>query len=334
MKSYKVLNNKEEFRNGEFSLVPIRYEDRHLIMNWRNEQIYHLRQNKILSSEDQDSYFIHIIENLFEQDNPSQLLFSFLENGNCIGYGGLVHINWIDKHAEISFIMDTKLETDFFKILWIKYLSLIERIAFNELLLHKIFTYAFDLRPLLYHALEEFAYQREATLPEHCYFNGSFKDVVIHSKINKISLREVKESDLEITFNWASNKKIRHFSFNKSAISYEEHKNWFYKKIISDHCLYLILENLNGKALGSVRIDIENKEGIISYLIDDYYHGKGLGFQILNLLEQFIKQHKVPVDKLIGFVQNNNIASIRIFEKLQYEKIKDNDSLKFQKQLK
>jgi hypothetical protein len=38
-------------------------------------------------------------------DNES-LLFSFLKNGECIGYGGLVHINWIDQNAEISFMID------------------------------------------------------------------------------------------------------------------------------------------------------------------------------------------------------------------------------------
>ena len=40
-------------------------------------------------------------------------VFLFKKN-NCIGYGGLVHINWIDKNAEISFIMNTELEMDIF----------------------------------------------------------------------------------------------------------------------------------------------------------------------------------------------------------------------------
>ena len=80
---------------------------------------------------------------MFEQEKPNQLLFSFLENGKFIGYGGLVHINWLDKNAEISFVMKTELEKEYFSIYWSNYLSLIEKVAFETLNFHKIFTYAF-----------------------------------------------------------------------------------------------------------------------------------------------------------------------------------------------
>ena len=39
---------------GEYSIVPVRYEDRFSIMDWRNNQLYHLRQKKELSPSDQD----------------------------------------------------------------------------------------------------------------------------------------------------------------------------------------------------------------------------------------------------------------------------------------
>jgi hypothetical protein len=52
------------------------------------------------------------------------------------------------------------------------------------LCLHKIYIYAFDLRPHLYSAVESVQYQKETVLKEHCYFRDKFIDVVIHSKIN------------------------------------------------------------------------------------------------------------------------------------------------------
>ena len=182
MNAYKVLN-KQEFIEKNYSIVPIRYEDRMDIMKWRNEQLYHLRQQKPLTSDEQDNYFKTIVSKLYEQEKPNQILFSFLENGVCIGYGGLVHINWVDKNAEISFIMDTKLENNRFNELWSIYLSLIEQLAFAELKFHKIYTYAFDLRPNLYLVLEQSGYSKEAVLKEHCFFENSFIDVLIHSKI-------------------------------------------------------------------------------------------------------------------------------------------------------
>lgn len=180
---YKALERRE-FQTGPFTLVPIRYQDRLPIMQWRNEQLYHLRQQKPLTETDQERYFSTTVAQLFEQEQPNQLLFSFLEKEVCIGYGGLVHINWLDKNAEISFIMNTSLEEERFHEIWMAYLQLLERVAFQELSLHKIYTYAFDLRPHLYVVFEASGYSEEARLKEHCYFENKFIDVVIHSKIN------------------------------------------------------------------------------------------------------------------------------------------------------
>ncbi len=186
MNSYKVLN-QQNFIKNEFSIIPIRYEDRFSILKWRNEQIYHLRQHKTLTNENQEAYFKNVVQLLFEQENPSQILFSYLQNDICIGYGGLVHINWIDKNAEISFIMNTSLEQHYFAKHWTIFLDLIEKVAFQDLNLHKISTFAFDVRPHLYPILEKAGFEKEATLHEHCFFNGNFIDVIIHRKLNKRS---------------------------------------------------------------------------------------------------------------------------------------------------
>lgn len=181
---YKLLNIGVE-QEGIYSLVPIRYEDRWDIMKWRNEQIYHLRQAKPLTAEEQETYYTQVVAQLFEQTQPKQILFSYLKNGQCIGYGGLVHINWVDKHAEISFIMDTQLEKDEFELHWLTYLNLLEKIAFHQLNFHKIFTFAFNLRPHLFTAIEKAGFEYEATLKEHYFFEGKYIDAIIHSKINE-----------------------------------------------------------------------------------------------------------------------------------------------------
>ena len=102
---YNCLD-KNEFSIGDYKIIPIRFEDRLDILKWRNEQIYHLRQDKILTKEVQDNYFREIVASIFSEKKPNQILFSYLKNQKCIGYGGLVHINWTDKNAEISFLMN------------------------------------------------------------------------------------------------------------------------------------------------------------------------------------------------------------------------------------
>lgn len=181
--TYVVLK-KQIFHSRDFSIVPIRYEDRYDIMKWRNEQIYHLRQSEPLTVEQQDHYFNNVVKNLFFSKSPNQILFSFLKKDVCIGYGGIVHINWIDMHGELSFIMNTSLEKYDFHLNWSVYLSLIQEVAFRFLNLHKVFVYAYDLRPQLYEVLDANKFYFEARLKEHCFYDNRFLDVVIYSKID------------------------------------------------------------------------------------------------------------------------------------------------------
>lgn len=184
MRKYKCLS-KQSYSLNEYQIVPIRDEDKYDIMQWRNDQIYHLRQSQPLTKESQDEYFRNVVQKLFEKEYPDQLLFSYLENGICIGYGGLVHINWIDKNAEISFLINNEYELNL-SFHWSIFLKLIVEVSFKDLCVHKIYTYAYDLRPKLYEVLEGSGFIREATLKEHCFFENKYIDVVIHAKTNQM----------------------------------------------------------------------------------------------------------------------------------------------------
>ncbi len=185
MRKYKCLS-AAQFQSDGFRIESLRDQDKYAIMEIRNQQLYHLRQREPLTKEKQEAYFDTVVNDLFEMEKPGQLLFSFMKGEEFIGYGGLVHINWMDKNAEISFVMRTELEAEHFSYYWSNYLKLLETVAFKELDFHKIFTYAFDLRPHLYTMLAANNYTEEARLKEHCYFNNKYIDVVLHAKINTL----------------------------------------------------------------------------------------------------------------------------------------------------
>ena len=48
---------------------------------------FHLRQDKLLTELSQESYFKGTVAKLFEPKKPNQILFSYLKNDICIGYG-------------------------------------------------------------------------------------------------------------------------------------------------------------------------------------------------------------------------------------------------------
>lgn len=328
MDCYKVLNN-QNFKNGEFEIIPIRWSDRFDILKWRNDQMYHLRQSTLITPEMQEQYFRNVIAKIYHEERPNQILFTLLKNKKAIGYGGLVHINWQDRHAEISFLMDTDLENDFFEQNWLVFLFLIEKVAFIELKFHKIFTYAYDLRPHLYPILNKSGFFKDATLKDHCFFNNKFIDVIIHSKINlRLNIRRITNEDKMIVFEWSNDKVTRENSFNSDPITFESHSAWFDSKIVDKNAFYYIVE-LEGAKVGLVRLDLRAEFDIceIGVLIDEKFRGKGLASKIIELgCNEFYKENIVPI---VAKIKAYNFPSIKAFEKagfLRKDSIK-NDNL-------
>ena len=185
MRSFKCLNTNF-FSNDKYSLVPIRDEDKFSILQWRNEQIDILRQKEILTIEQQIQYYKSVVDKIFEEEKPNQLLWSFLLEDKLIGYGGLVHIDWEAKHGEISFVLCNERNTNhnLFKNDWKAYLVLLEKIAFDELKFNKIHTYAYDIRDYYFEVMFELGFNLEARLKQHILIKGKLEDILILSKFN------------------------------------------------------------------------------------------------------------------------------------------------------
>jgi hypothetical protein len=178
-----------EFTDGNYQLIPIRDEDKYTIMRWRNEQIDILRQKELLTKEKQEWYFKNIVNKLFEEEKPNQLLFSFFENGTLIGYGGLVHIDWESKNAEISFITATERNKDetLFRADFNNYLNIFLPIAFDLLKFIKVHTTFYDIseRRVYKTIVEEFKFIREGNLKNHILIGGKVENQLIYSCFSK-----------------------------------------------------------------------------------------------------------------------------------------------------
>lgn len=323
--TYKCLINQTFTSScGQYSIVPIRDEDKYLIRKWRNEQIYHLRQPIKLSIEDQETYFRDVVPLIFEAEKPNQILFSYLSNNDCIGYGGLVHINWIDSHAEISFIINTELEKYEFEFHWLTFLSLIEKVAFNEIDFHKIFTLAFDLRPHLYYAVEKAGFKNEARLKEHYIWEGKFIDAVIHTKYNNhLKFRVATFNDLLLYFKWANDELVRTQSFNNERIDLSSHTQWFNNKLANKNCFLYVGEVIENVPVGQVRIEIQesNDRAIVGVSLDEKFRGKGLGNR---LLKGAVKLFKMEHPNIIidAYIKNSNSASINLFASVGFKYVR------------
>jgi hypothetical protein len=191
MRKYKCLSNVEWSFNG-FKLVPIRDEDKYEILDWRNNQLDILRQKEKITKEQQETYFATVVDVFFEEEFPKQLLFSFLYQDELIGYGGLVHIDWECKNAEISFLTskERSSKSELFSLDWNNYLSLLKIISQNELDFVKIYTYSYGIRTNLFPILEKNGFELEAVLKKHILILNNLENILIHS----LFLNETKKS--------------------------------------------------------------------------------------------------------------------------------------------
>lgn len=330
---YKCLPS-HSFVLGSCELQSIRDEDRYIIMKWRNDQIDILRQKNPLAAELQDKYFKQVVSELFEIEKPNQLLFSFFRDGNLIGYGGFVHIDWDSRNAEISFITETSrnLEVNTFKNDWKDYLRLLKTI--NQLFIGfvKIYTYAYDLRPYLYPALIESGFKEEARLRSHVRVNDNFRDVLIHSFFtDTLCFRIASHNDCRMYFDWANDQMVRDNSFNTQKIIWNEHVQWFEKKIRTNESLLLVALYEQIPA-GQIRLD-KLADGIweIDFSVSKNHRGMGLGTMILVHAFKASKIIWPDFKKLVGKVRPLNYSSIRSFEKAEFKKIDIGEYITFEK---
>lgn len=325
--------SKSIFTTNEYKLIPIRYNDREAIRNWRNEQIHLLRQSKELTSKEQDNYFETVVANLFVQENPKQLLFSFLKDNELIGYGGLVHIDWDNKNAEISFLTPKSrtINAETFESDWSIYLKLIKSVA-TKLNFIKIFTYAYSIRTNLFPIIEKSNFIKEATLRSHVVIHSKKYDVVYHSYFcDELSFRNADQEDLMIYYNWTNDAEVRKYSYNSNPVNLESHTAWFQRKIQDPNVLMLIFANSRNELIGQARIESINEESIIGVSVDVNHRGKGYASRIIELTSA--KFYEMKKKSISAYIKVENIASIKAFEEAGYGNkmlvnIQGNESLK------
>ena len=186
MNSYNCLPI-QELKLNNYSITPIRYIDIQEIRRWRNEQIDVLRQEKIITPEQQTQYYESIIKKSFFEHQPTIILFSFFLEKDCVGYGGLTNINWKLKNAELSFICETKRskKTNLYQKDFSVFLKLIKQLSFEYLKFVKLYTETYDIRDNHIKILEEHEFILTSTLIKNELIRKERVNVLFHSLYNK-----------------------------------------------------------------------------------------------------------------------------------------------------
>ncbi|MBV6644242.1 MAG: GNAT family N-acetyltransferase [Cyclobacteriaceae bacterium] len=183
---YSALQ-KNSFRQGNYHIDPISEIDMEPIRKWRNAQIEVLRQPSEITQEEQSRYFNRVVMPLFDQEKPNQLLFSFFKQDALIGYGGVVHLSWIDRRAEMSFLVDDARASDqsTYQQDFTHFITLIKQLCFEEMNFNKLFTETYDFRTFHISILEEAGFVLEGRMRKHIKMAETFRDSLLHSVLKE-----------------------------------------------------------------------------------------------------------------------------------------------------
>ncbi len=142
----------------------------------------------------------------------------------------------------------------------------------------------------------------------------------------ELMLKKASEHEVNLLFKWINDPVVRAQSLSVEKISYEDHSKWFSKKITDSNCHFYIAY-LNDLPVGMIRFDVNCDTSTINYLIDQTQRGKGIGTAIVeNGLKKFFHD-TVFKGKIFAVVKTSNPASIKIFERLGFERESADENL-------
>ncbi|MEX6504816.1 GNAT family N-acetyltransferase [Jiella sp. M17.18] len=152
---------------------------------WRNAQMDVLRQDAPIPPDGQRAYFAAQIWPQKPSLTPSTILLAIERDGVLIGYGGLVHVSWPDRRAEISFLLDPQIEADpgSRAEAFSTFLRLIRGLAFDDLSLNRIFTETYATRKAHIVTLESSGMIFEGRMIEHVVVDGRPTDSLVHGLV-------------------------------------------------------------------------------------------------------------------------------------------------------
>lgn len=195
MKRYHCMPNPV-LSSGVFEIEAVQPQQIENIRRWRNAQIDVLRQKEPIDQEQQRRYFEEQIWPEMLSVTPKNILTSLLRSGEHVGYGGLVHIDWPGRCAEVSFLLDPDIGRDAstYRECHLEFLELIKRLAFRDLNLDYLTTETFACSSRAAHTknLERAGFVQDGRVSATAVIDGVSVDSLMHRCDRPAKRREIR----------------------------------------------------------------------------------------------------------------------------------------------
>ena len=119
--------------------------------------------------------------------------------------------------------------------------------------------------------------------------------------------------------NWRNDPVTRQGFFDQDEIPWEEHREWFERKLMNQDCIWYLVDDGAGNAVAQVRFDIENDgDAMVSVAAAPNMRNRGYGTEALKLSTSTLMREVPRVSRAIAYIRPENVASKRAFANAGY----------------
>lgn len=135
-------------------------------------------------------------------------------------------------------------------------------------------------------------------------------------KMGRVSLRLrlAKLEDARMFWEWVNDPAVRRASFSGEHVAWDEHLEWFCRRLRDEACIMFVVEDAEGVPVGQVRFDIdERQEAEVDVSVIRERRGQGYGSAAITAAVEELLRRK-PVRRINAYIKSTNVASVRAFE--------------------
>jgi RimJ/RimL family protein N-acetyltransferase len=140
------------------------------------------------------------------------------------------------------------------------------------------------------------------------------------------------KDDERLLLRWANDPAVREYAANSAAITAEDHKVWFKRRLSdSQNCGIYIAESDFALPLGQVRFEGgQGQTWTIDYSLDHFVRGRGFSRKMLYEAMCLFNERQGGEQSFKAVVKIKNAISIRVFDSLGFTRDQVNtEYLKF-----
>ena len=138
---------------------------------------------------------------------------------------------------------------------------------------------------------------------------------------DSLSIRLVQDEDCKLLWEWANDPVVRASAFSSQMIRWEEHVEWFRRKLNDQNCRILVCLDTSGVPVGQIRFEKHGaSDANLDITVDGRLRGLGFAGRLIDLGADWAFE-EWNLTRLNAFVKPENIASAKAFERAGFKRM-------------